>query len=96
MRRRLNSDFSFAISHASYILAAFILVCVSLCLSSFSYTCLHRLLYHIGWDISVLGRTLIFSQLLAVLVSDRTASLAPEYKLLNLKKKKKKVPERLS
>ena len=91
MRRRLNSDFSFAISHASYVFIAFILVCVSLYLFSFSYTCLHRLLYHIGWDISVLGRTLTFSQLLAVLlVSDRTASLAPEYKLLKLKKKKKK------
>ena len=58
MRRRLNSDFSFTISHASYVLTAFILVCVSLCLS-LSYTCLHRLLYHIGWDISVFGRTLI-------------------------------------
>ena len=60
MRRRLNSDFSFAISHASYVFTAFILVCVSLCLLPFSYTCLHRLLYHIGWDISVLGHTLTF------------------------------------
>ena len=81
MRRRLNSDFSFAISHALYVFTAFILVCVSLYLLSFSYTCLHHLLYHISWDISVLCRTLTFFQLLAVLVSDRTASLVPEYKL---------------
>ena len=69
--------------------------CVSLYVCPSSYTCLHRLLYHISWDISVLGRTLTFSQLLAVLVSDRTALLAPEYKLLKLKKKKKKLDEML-